>query len=92
MRVGDVNGTDRKQTAESLLEPLGGGVGRRKVDHGSFLHTDVQHEHSPRVVLTHQHVYISGVIAICAGFCLERVTMHCVVVRCGRHTGPRLAQ
>ena len=64
MRVGDTNGTAPKELAEPLFLHLNKMVGQRKVDYGSFLHTGIQHEHSPRAVFTHQYVYIDSLTPI----------------------------
>ena len=61
VHVDDIKGTAPKAVAESLLAHLNASVGSCKADYGSFLHTGIQHEHSPGVVFTHQYVYVDSV-------------------------------
>ena len=64
MRVGDIKGIAPWHIAEPLLAHSSDTLGQSKVDSGSFLHTGIQHEHSPGVVLTHQYVYVDGITPI----------------------------
>lgn len=57
-------GAARRKLAGSLLEQRNRLVGQCEVGYSSFLHIGVQHEHSPGVVLTHQHVYIDSISLI----------------------------
>ena len=65
--VGDIEGAARRQLAGPLLEHLNKSVGRCNVDCGSFSRTGMQHEHSPGVVFTPQHVYIDSITPIDVG-------------------------
>lgn len=62
--VDDIKGIATRQTADFLLAHLKKAVGTCKADYGSFLHTGIQHEHSPGEVYTHQYVYIDIVAPI----------------------------
>lgn len=64
VRVGDVKGTATRQTADPSLAHLNEMVGQCKADCGSFLHTGIQREYSPREVCTHRYVYIDSVTPI----------------------------
>ena len=66
VHVDDVKGTARRQAAEFLFAHFNRLVGQCKADYGSALHADIKHEHSPGVVLTHQHVYIDSITPISA--------------------------
>ena len=60
--IDDIKGCARKEVAESLLGHLDKCVGQRKAYYTPFLHTGIQHEHSPGAVFTHQ--YIGSIVPI----------------------------
>ena len=60
-QVGDINGVAPRDVADSLLAHLNQEVCQRKADYGSFLHTGMQHQHSPGVVFTHRCVYVGSI-------------------------------
>ena len=57
-------------------------VGQCKFECGSFLHTWIQHEHSPGVVLTHQHVYVDSISPILPSMLHGEARRSCVILRC----------
>lgn len=55
--MGDIKGATRKKLATVLLEYRNQLVGQYNIEWDKFLHTDIQHEHSPGVMFTHQYIY-----------------------------------
>ena len=64
VHVGDLTGIAPRHVTDSLLAHLNDTVGQCKADCGHFLHTGIQHEHSPRVVFTHLCVYVGNITVI----------------------------
>lgn len=58
--VGDIKGNAARDVADPVLVYLNHKVGRCKPDCGSFLHTGMQHEHSPGFVFTHQYFHVDS--------------------------------
>lgn len=67
--AGVIKGTTPKDVADSLLRHLNESAGQCEADCNSFLHTDIQHKHSPGEVFTHQYVYVDSIQPIKSDLC-----------------------
>ena len=58
--VDDLMGAARRSVAESLLRHLEAAFGPCKAEWGTFLHTGIQHIHSPGRIECHQNEYVDS--------------------------------
>lgn len=92
VHVGDVKGTARRGTAESLLKHPNEKVGRRNVDYVGFLYAGIQRESFSGFVFTRQYVYIGGITPIDDTLLLDKMGKPYAVPKFTRRTGPSSAR